>query len=383
MSPKSPEQAHILFLFSDTGGGHRSGAEAIIEGLELEFPGRFSTEMVDVFKEYAPPPLNRTPQIYPTLARMPDMWRLGYQALDDPQRSKAFIKMMYPYVRRGLHRLLKNHPCDLIVSVHQFTNQPVLDALHRHPGVLFATVVLDMVSAPAPWFDPRANLVVVATPPAQARALELGVPPGRVRVTGMPVAERFCSPAGERNTLREQLGWPQDLPVVLLVGGGEGMGPLKKLALAIDEKNPCAMLAVVCGRNQKLRAELEQHPWQMPARVYGFVREMPEFMQAADILVTKAGPGTIAEAFIAGLPLVLYSRMPGQEDGNVVYVVKGQAGVWAPKPRKAAWVVVNWLENPDQRQKFAENSRRLGFPQAARQIARLLAEQIDQHRGGE
>ena len=68
--------------------------------------------------------------------------------------------------------------------------------------------------------------------------------------------------------------------------------------------------------------------------IYGFVNEMPAFMHAADILVTKAGPGTISEAFIAGLPMVLYSKMPGQEDGNVTFVVDTGAGVWAPEPEE-------------------------------------------------
>ncbi len=61
---------------------------------------------------------------------------------------------------------------------------------------------------------------------------------------------------------------------------------------------------------------------------------MPDFMQASDVLVTKAGPGTISKSFIAGLPIIMYSRMPGQEDGNVTYVVDEGAGVWAPTPEE-------------------------------------------------
>ena len=84
----------------------------------------------------------------------------------------------------------------------------------------------------------------------------------------------------------------------------------------------------------------------IPTKIYGFVREMPEFMRAADILVTKAGPGTISEAFIAGLPMILYSRMPGQEDGNVTYVVEKGAGVWAPEADLVVDTLRSWLEQP-------------------------------------
>ena len=92
-------------------------------------------------------------------------------------------------------------------------------------------------------------------------------------------------------------------------------------------------LVAICGRNDQLRQRLEALPWTMPHHLYGFTKQMPEFMAASDMLVTKAGPGTISEGFIAGLPLVLYARLPGQEDGNVQYVVKKRAGVWAPRPQ--------------------------------------------------
>jgi 1,2-diacylglycerol 3-beta-galactosyltransferase len=99
-------------------------------------------------------------------------------------------------------------------------------------------------------------------------------------------------------------------------------------------------------------------------------------MQAADILVTKAGPGTISEAFNAGLPMILYSRLPGQEDGNVSYVTSQGAGVWAPHPDRIVAAVKNWIECPEEWSQAANASRRLARPDAARQIARILAAQV-------
>ena len=109
---------------------------------------------------------------------------------------------------------------------------------------------------------------------------------------------------------------------------------------------------------------------------YGFVQEMSELMTAADILVTKAGPGTISEAFIAGLPIIMYSKITGQEDGNVLYVIENNAGVWAPEPQKVVSVLDNWLQHPESFQKVKDASKNLANPQATRQIARLLVEQV-------
>jgi 1,2-diacylglycerol 3-beta-galactosyltransferase len=281
----------------------------------------------------------------------------------------------WPYVRRYIHRLLDENPCELVVSVHPLINTPVRRALAGR-GIPFATVVTDMVSTHAAWYDAYARPIIVATDEAKHRALKLGMRADQVYVIGQPVAESFCHPPEDRAALRRKLGWPEDRPVILLVGGGEGMGPLHDTAKAIDHARLPAALVVICGRNRKLKERLEAHNWQIPVLIYGFVREMPDFMAAADILVTKAGPGTISEAFIAGLPLVLYARLPGQEDGNVTYVIDHGAGAWAPDSDLVVEVLQKWLNHPEERMRVREVCLKLARPQASRQIARLLAAQV-------
>ena len=371
MNPVPRAKPHILFLFSDTGGGHRAAAEAIIEAINLEFPGQVTTEMVDIFLQYAPPPINLAPRIYPRLSQMPNMWEMGYRASDGRRRTRFAYTMLWPYLRNSLERLMTNHPASLVVSVHQMINSPVSRTARAY-GIPFVTVVTDLVSTHAAWFCPTADLVVVPTQAAYKRGLEMRMPGDRMQVVGQPVADRFTMPPGDRIALRERLGWRQDLPVVLLVGGGEGMGPLAATALAINEARLPLQLVVVAGRNKQLRQQLEQHPWKIPVNIYGFVTEMPDFMRAADILISKAGPGTISEAFIAGLPVILYSKMPGQEDGNVDFVVQEGAGVWAPRPHLVVETLRTWLTYPETRRAAASNAVRLARPDASRRIARLL-----------
>src|SRR5262249_62212669 len=102
-------------------------------------------------------------------------------------------------------------------------------------------------------------------------------------------------------------------------------------------------LVVVTGRNAALRERLENATWCIPARIEGFVRNMPEWMAAADVLLTKAGPGTITVGMLSGLPMILFGKVPGQEDGNVDYVVQGGAGAWEPIPERAAARLRTWL----------------------------------------
>ncbi|HEX9013972.1 MAG TPA: glycosyltransferase [Anaerolineaceae bacterium] len=374
-TPPPPHKPHILFLFSDTGGGHRSASEAVIEALGLEFGDCLTTEMVDFLKNYAPPPLDKAPEIYPSFARVPDVWEMGYHLIDGPQRTRVITGALWPYYRRASRKLVREHPADLIVSVHPLANTPILRALgQKRPP--FLTVVTDLLSTHSLWYDAAADRVIVPTAVARQRALENGVAPAKVEVIGLPVAERFCAPAGDRASLRQQLGWPEDRPVILVVGGGEGMGPVAKVAFAVDAAGLDAALVVVAGRNRKLKTTLDNHAWQGTVQVHGFVREMPDFMRAADILVTKAGPGTISEAFIAGLPIVLYDRMPGQEDGNVTYVTHEGAGVWAPKPDQVVDALRYWLKHPAQLSRVSAACRRLARPDASRRIARSIGEML-------
>lgn len=370
------KKPHILFLFSDTGGGHRSAAEAIIEALELEFGDAITTEMLDFFKGYAPLPLNKMPDWYPDMVRAPYLWGLSFKMSDGRRRARAITISMWPYVGRAVRRIVNEHPADMVVTVHPLATTVFLKALGRNRPP-FIIVVTDMVTTHALWYDQRADLILVPTEMARQRALAYEMNPDHVCVVGQPVAERYCVPVGDKETLREKLGWELDKTVVLLVGGGEGMGPLGKTAREIAVSGLDVALAIVCGRNQRLQEELEAQDWPVPVHIYGFTHELPDFMRAADVLVTKAGPGTIAESLNAHLPMILYARLPGQEDGNVAFVVEEKVGVWAPHPEQVVQTLREWVTYPEIRMRHAENCRHAARPDASRQIARAIGETLE------
>jgi 1,2-diacylglycerol 3-beta-galactosyltransferase len=375
MADLPSKRPHILFLFSDTGGGHRSSTEAIIEALKLEFDDLISTQMVDIFLDAAPRPLNYAPKMYPYMVRVPEMWGLGYRISDGNRRAKMLVKSAYPYVRRKLRKVINRYPADMIVSVHPLANDPFLHALGKNRPP-FITVVTDLITGHTLWYHQGVDLCVVPTEAAYKHALLSGLKPEQVKIIGLPVASRFCQPTGDKNALRQKLGWPEDKLIVLLVGGGEGMGPLEKTAVAIAEANLPITLVVVAGRNAELKERLDARQWPMKTLIYGFVHEMPDFMRAADILVTKAGPSTITEALNAGLPLILYSRLPGQEDGNVDYVLSEGVGLWAPKTSYIVSALHAWITHPKQLELAAEACCQAARPEAAQEIARLLANRL-------
>ncbi len=366
---------HILFLFSDTGGGHRSATEAIIEALEMEYQDNFTCEKVDIFKDYAPHPLNRMPDWYPYMVLAPQLWGASFRVTDGRPQARAITTTMWPVAARTARNIIRHHPSDLVVTVHPLAVSWILKALGKNRPP-FITVVTDMVTTHALWFDKRSDAILVPTDIARQKALQYGMPPEIVTVVGQPVARKYCVPSGDKAMLREKLGWPQNKFIVLAVGGGEGMGPLGQTARAIADSGLDVALIIVAGRNERLKSSLEKTHWQVPTLIYGFTREMPDFMRAADVLVTKAGPGTIAEAFNAHLPIILFSKLPGQEDGNVTYTVDEGAGIWAPTPQRVVSALRDWVNNPSAREKVVEACRHAARPNSSMEIAHVIGEKL-------
>ena len=377
--PITNKKPHILFLFSDTGGGHRSATEAIIEALELEYPGDFTCEKVDIFKDYAPRPLNRMPDWYPYMVLAPQLWGASFRVTDGRARARAITATMWPVASRTDRNIIRNHPSDLVVTVHPLAISWILKALGKKRPP-FITVVTDMVTTHALWFDKRSDAILVPTEIARQKAIQYGMPADVVKVVGQPVARKYCAAQATGNDkaiLREKLGWPVDKFIVLAVGGGEGMGPLGQTTRAIADSGLDLAMVVVAGRNARLKASLEKTHWQIPTLIYGFTKEMPDFMRAADVLVTKAGPGTIAEAFNAHLPIILFSKLPGQEDGNVTYTVDEGAGVWAPTPQRVVSALREWVKDPAAREKVIEACKHAARPNSSIDIAHSIGEKLN------
>jgi 1,2-diacylglycerol 3-beta-galactosyltransferase len=374
----------ILLLFSDTGGGHRSAAEALIEAWHDEFPGQVQAEMVDVFRAYTPFPFNQTPRTYPfTVRYLRPLYAATFYGSDGPRRTGALARTSYPYVRHRLRRLLREHPADVIVSVHPLFNHCVNWAMRGlRIQVPYITVVTDLCSGHASWYYPHVTRLIVPTPEARDRALRFGVAPERMVVRGLPVARKFARnpyTPEDRPAVRRRLGLQPQGRIVLLVGGGEGMGPIEHFARAIDAAlpvtEPADQLVVIAGRNAALRDRLTTLPWRRPFRAEGFVTNMPEWLAAADVLVTKAGPGSITEGLLSGLPLLLMGKVPGQEDGNVAYVTSRGVGAWQPDPELAAEQLRMWLALGNSAlATMSSRARQLAMPDAASAIAQDILE---------
>ncbi len=374
MGPK-----RVVFLMSDTGAGHRAAAEAIRAALDTSYPGAYTFDLVDVYRDYTPFPFNRLPELYPPWVNYaPATWGLSYRMADAPVRSQWVMAAFQRLWRAGIRRFVVEHPADVVVSVHALFSRPIMHAyrtsqVQRPP---FVTVITDLVATHAFWYEPGVERCLVPTRAAYERGIRFGLSAEQLAITGPPVHPRFGNGVLPKPEARRALGLDPRCPTVLLMAGGDGMGPLFETARALDRRGLPIQLVILAGRNEALRRRLAEQPWHQPTRVLPFVRNVPDVMAAADMLVTKAGPSTLSEACVAGLPMILNGAIPGQEDGNVAHIVGHGAGVYAPGAARAAQTVATWLaEGPERLEARARAARALGQPGAVWAIATEIHEQ--------
>jgi len=305
----------------------------------------------------------------------------------------------------------------------------------------FVTVVTDLGGAHPTWFNPGVDKCYVPSDALYKAALDRKVQPEQIVEYGLPIRSGFWSESGgptrsagetdktswfantfgrgggkdksdsggggsgggsgggrkNKAELREELGLVQGIPTVLIVGGGDGMGGIVEQARALGKKldadatsdpssgdgaGPSFQMVVVCGKNERAQKDLQADDWGSGVNVdvKGFVYNMDEYMRASDAIVTKAGPGTIAEASICGLPCMLSSYLPGQEAGNVPYVEENGFGTYSGDPTTIAETVSTWLETPELLSKMQQAALEAARPAATLDIAKDIAEYLFEYK---
>jgi len=363
-----------LFLISDTGGGHRAAAAAIASGLAEIFPGRVETVCVDVFKEYFGPPFKWAPRIYPRWVSMgARSYGLAFVATDRLFTRSSTLNGFYSQFGKRLFRhLLKIEP-DVAIVIHALLVRPAVVGKERlGVRIPLVSVVTDFARPHAGWFHPKVDLVLVTSAEGRRRALSLGTPEERIRDIGLLVHPRFARFPLYKGEAREELGLDPECQVVLFLGGGEGMGRLWAVVEAADRRLRDVVFLVVCGRNERLRRRLAARRWRNRTVLFGFARRMELLMRAADVLVTKAGPLSIAEGLVMGLPLLIYDAIPYQETGNARWVEQRGVGAFVTDPSQAADTLARWLNDGEELTRIAARSRELATPDSALRAARAI-----------
>jgi len=365
----------ILYLFSDTGGGHRSAANALIKTVE-EIMGDNAPrqEMTDVFAS-SNKFISLLANLYaPVIKYCPFLWGALYHATNNKLSIVIMDKISDPFVSKKLQSLIKEKNPDIIVSVHPVTNHIAVKAMKRiNHNVPLLTVVTDPVTFHRVWICPQVDKIVLATEDAKTLCRKYGFGLDNIEVLGFPIDPKFFKTSSPKKELREEIGIAAGKFTVLFMGGGEGGGNIYEFISELDKGGLDIQLIVIAGRNHLLKKKLEDNSskFKFPMKVFGFTDQVADIMGASDLIITKAGPGTIIEAVSKHLPIILTSFLPGQEEGNVEYVLTMQLGDLV-KDRKGIVQAVQNIMQPENYKRHVSALRKENKPNAVYDIAKLI-----------
>ncbi len=366
------DSKHILIMTADAGFGHRRAAEAVEAALIELYGDRCQVEVINPLDEADAPNLIR--QLEEGYDEMvvedPALYTLAYHALDVPVVSdlaKAVATRLLDEVMLGI---IRRNEYDAIVSTYPTYAQPVARALRKtERDVPLAVVITDLTDVQRIWYSRSATFHFVPTKHIRQQAYENNIPATQVRVTGLPIHPEFDRETRDQRELREALGWDLEKKTAIIVASirTQQMATLSRM---LDRADMDLQLAVVCGGDRELYETLKSSEWHGPVQLYDWVEEMPQLMKASDFIISKAGGLIVSEALACGLPLIIPEALPGQETGNVRYVVENKAGAWAPGPAEVLVAVHSWLSgDPPRLEQMRANAIGLGKPRAAYEIA--------------
>lgn len=325
----------IKILFHDAGGGHRNAAVALQSvicqqnrGWEVELV-QFQelSDRLDVLRRLTG---IRIQEQYNTLLR--NGWTLGATQL--LRVLQATIWLFHRPLVKLLANYFRQHPADLLVSVIPHFNREIGEAWNSiYPGKPFVTIITDLADFPPHfWIEPtKEQYVICGTERAVEQARRIGKDASHIFATsGMILRPDFYQPNGtDPAAVRREMNLRPDLPTGMLLFGGFGSKVMYEIVERLERAELPLQLIAICGRNERLGQKFRARAWKLPVHIVGFTKEVHRMMLAADFLIGKPGPGSVAEAMVRRLPVILECNawtMP-QERYNTEWVKEKRVGI--------------------------------------------------------
>ncbi|MCK5306162.1 MAG: glycosyltransferase [Candidatus Omnitrophica bacterium] len=367
----------LIFLYSTRDSGHWYAASAVEKAVRA-MDNNVQTLDVETLRFISPKLGELAHKAYVGLVRRNN--RI-YDYLWDNQRvyrGTSRLKMAIQHFNQNKFRELfcrfrpdvaictQALPCGIISKLKGTTDIPFK----------IAAVITDY-DVHSYWIYDNVDYYMVATSEIKKKLSKRGVSAAKIKVTGIPVSPSFNRKTNKA-AAKKKLGIDKELPVVSIMSGSLGLGPVQKVVRCINRiKEKCRIL-VLAGRNMKVKKKLETLSKKLskPLTVYGYVDNIDEIMDASDLLITKPGGITVTEALVKNLPMVLHNFIGGQETRNCRFLIKGGAAVEARSIRQLSSVVSDLLGHPEKLNDLSKRAKLFCRPDASSLIANIVLKSI-------
>lgn len=362
----------VLIMTVPFGGGHYATAAKIADLLH-ERDSTLKIEILDVITDGWPAFAKNSTEAYQgSTASDSAFWFRVYYRLTDrfPAPLRWFASVAFHgYAKRKLREL----DPDLIIATFPFLGHVAArarKAAGKHMPIV--TTITDAGNVQGIWLCGSEDAILTATPDTVEYAHRRKMAEGRVKFIGFPVNRAFYELEPMKRA-RKALGLKPDVFTILLTSGGLGMSAQRAIAVAqrLAQLTIPVQLICIAGRNEALRAEFEaiDFPPTVTPYVFGYVDNMPQFMAASDIVLSKSGWLTISEAIAAQKPLFLFDAIPGHEEQNAAYVTRRSFGVYEPDPLAMYQQISTVAAHPEQLQRYTASLAQAHHPQVRTELA--------------
>ncbi len=310
---------------------------------------------------------------------VPQLYSFIYDRAERATHVPKGRQLVSRFTAANLRRYVDRTKPDLVVCTHAFPCGVMSEYKRQFDATLpVVGIVTDFVVHPF-WIYANVDAYAATTREMCDALVARGVARERIVYSGIPVDPRFARPRLERDELRRELDLPRDRPLVLIMGGGVGIGPLDRIMRALARVPVPLAAAVIVGRNRGLErrvlAAAERTPY--PLRVFGFVDNVFDYMHASDVLLSKPGGLTSSEALAARLPMILVKPLPGQERRNTRYLIDHGAAIHATDEAEISAAVGEFLASSERRRSAQEAVDALRRPRAAYAVADRIVALLD------
>ncbi len=351
-----------------------AAASALRAELEHE-DAAFESTVVDSYK-YAASVVSRVVSdgYLGMVKTLPQMYRFLYNRAEQATEVGPFRTWIHQFTAGNLRAMLQDTKPDVVICTHAFPCGVMAEYKKQFADAPPVVGVVTDFAVHSFWMHANIERYAVATPEMRATMIARGIRPERVTVSGIPVSPSFGHLPADVPALRAKLDLPRDRTIVLMMGGGLGIGPLSTMMQALDTlEQPICAVAIVGRSSRSAQRVLEAaHDVGYPMRVMGFVGNVDEYMHAADVLITKPGGLTSAEALAAEVPMVLFKPLPGQEERNTRYLVDRHAAIRVKRASDLPRAISDLLSSESVRSDMRSAMRALAKPNAARDVAGVI-----------
>lgn len=372
----------ILIMTASFCTGHDQAAATIASSI-VSRDTAIEVEILD-FMNILQPTISQF--IINTYLKMIDLFPTAYHLIYHitkkfSTQNKVNDLISYRY-KKKIKKLLAVKKPDMIIFTNPFPSV-LISALKkkRSINISTATIITDYTAHPV-WLDDSIDLYFVGSNELKEGLIKSGIRREAIHVSGIPIHEKFDLKL-DKEKIALQEGIDLEVPRLLIMGGGLGLGPIKEILEIVDQINKPLQLLVVAGKNQQLKLELEARSYQKAhkVKVYGFCDNIHELMEISELLISKSGGLTMTEAINKKLPTIIVDPIPGQEVINAMYLSNLGAAILLEELKDLKSNIEELLyTNPEKRRDMAERASCAAKPRSAANIAKIIVRYINNHK---